>query len=57
MRQGGTETPTPEEVALYGHGVVPIKIDDIVQTSDDEIKFVVTDVSEKWNTYNYHFPR
>ncbi len=50
------EKPTPEEVALYGHGVVPIKIDDIVQTKDDEIKFVVSDVSEKWNTYNYHFP-
>lgn len=50
------EKPTPEEVALYGHGVVPIKIDDIVQTSDDEIKFLVSDVSEKWNTYNYSFP-
>lgn len=48
--------PTPEEVALYGHGVVPIKIDDIIQTRDDEIKFLVSDVSEKWNTYNYHFP-
>ena len=50
------EKPTPEEVALYGHGVVPIKIDDIVQTKEDEIKFLVSDVSEKWNTYNYHFP-
>ena len=50
------EAPTPEEVALYGHGVVPIKIEDIIQTKDDEIKFVVTDISEKWNTYNYHFP-
>lgn len=54
--RGWNEAPTPEEVALYGHGVVPIKIEDIIQTSDDEIKFVVTDVSEKWNTYNYHFP-
>lgn len=50
------EKPTPEEVALYGHGIVPIKIDDIVHTKDDEIKFLVYDVSEKWNTYNYHFP-
>lgn len=48
--------PQPEEVALYGHGVVPIKINDIIMTKDDEIKFVVTDISEKWNTYNYHFP-
>ena len=50
------EKPTPEEVALYGHGVVPIKIGDIIQTKDDEIKFLVSDVSEKWNTYNYNFP-
>lgn len=54
--RGWNEAPTPEEVAVYGHGVVPIKIEDIVQTKDDEIKFVVTDISEKWNTYNYHFP-
>ena len=31
------EKPTPEEVALYGHGIVPIKIDDIVHTKEDEI--------------------
>ena len=49
------EKPTPEEVALYGHGIVPIKIDDIVHTKE-EIKFLVYDVSEKWNTYNYYFP-
>lgn len=54
--RGWNEKPTPEEVALYGHGIVPIKIDDIVHTKDDEIKFLVYDVSEKWNTYNYHFP-
>ena len=50
------EKPSPEEVALYGHGIVPIHINDIIQTKDDEIKFVVSDISEKWNTYNYHFP-
>ena len=54
--RGWKETPSPEEVALYGHGVVPIKIEDIIKTQDDEIRFLVTDVSEKWNTYNYHFP-
>lgn len=54
--RGWNEKPTPEEVALYGHGIVPIKIDEIIQTKDDEIKFVVSDISEKWNTYNYHFP-
>ena len=50
------EKPTPEEVALYGHGVVPIRISDIVQTKEDEIKFLISDKSEKWNSYNYHFP-
>lgn len=54
--RGWDEKTDPEEVALYGHGVVPIHINDIIQTKDDEIKFVVSDISEKWNTYNYHFP-
>lgn len=54
--RGWNRNPTPEEVALYGHGIVPIKIDDIVQSKEDEIKFLVSDVSEKWNTYNYSFP-
>ena len=54
--RGWNDVPTPEEVALYGHGIVPIKITDIIQTPEDEIRFLVTDVSEKWNTYNYHFP-
>lgn len=54
--RGWNDAPTPEEVALYGHGIVPIKITDIIQTPEDEIRFLVMDVSEKWNTYNYHFP-
>ncbi len=54
--KGWNENPTPEEVALYGHGVVPINISDIVQSKNEEIKFLVSDISEKWNTYNYHFP-
>jgi hypothetical protein len=41
---------------LMGHGVVPIRIEDVVKTSNDEIKFVITDVSEKWNTFNYNLP-
>ncbi len=50
------EKPTMEQVALYGHGIVPIRIENIIQSKDDEIKFLVSDVSEKWNTYNYQFP-
>ena len=44
--RGWDEKPTPEEVALYGHGIVPIHINEIIQTKDDEIKFVVSDISE-----------
>lgn len=54
--RGWNEKPTPEEVALYGHGIVPIRIEEVIGTKNDEIKFVVSDISEKWNTYNYHFP-
>lgn len=48
--------PTASKIALYGHGIVPIRIEDIIKTKEDEIKFLVSDISEKWNTYNYNFP-
>ena len=54
--RGWNTQPTAEQIALYGHGVVPIRIEEIIQSQDDEIKFLVTDISEKWNTYNYYFP-
>lgn len=43
-------------IALKGYGVVPQKINDIVKSREDEIKFVVTGISEKYDTYNYNFP-
>lgn len=39
-----------------GYGVVPIKIEDIINTPNDEIKFVVSGISEKYDTFNYNFP-
>lgn len=54
--KGWDDNPTPEKISLYGHGTVPIKIDDVINSEDGEIKFLVTDISEKWNTYNYSFP-
>ena len=54
--RGWKKKPTPEEIALYGHGIVPIKIEEVIQCEDDEIRFVVSDISEKWNSYNYNFP-
>lgn len=41
---------------LIGYGVVPIRIDDIVKTPDDEIKFMINGISEKFDTYNYNIP-
>ena len=41
---------------LIGYGVVPIHIDEIVKTPDDEIKFLINGISEKYDTYNYNIP-
>jgi hypothetical protein len=41
---------------FIGHGIVPTRIEDIVKTNEDEIKFVISEVSEKWNTYSYNLP-
>ena len=42
--------------SLVGHGVVPIRIEDIIYCADDEIQFIIEGVSEKYNTYNYNIP-
>ena len=47
---------TFEESVLIGNGIVPVRINDILSTPDDEIKFIVSDISEKYNSYNYNFP-
>lgn len=39
-----------------GYGIVPQKIDDIIQTPDDEIRFILTGISDSYETYNYHLP-
>jgi hypothetical protein len=41
---------------LRGHGVVPIKINEIVESQDEEIRFVLYGVSEEYDTYNYNIP-
>jgi hypothetical protein len=43
-------------LALRGNGVVPVRIEDLLETSNDEIKFVLEGQSEKYNTYNYRVP-
>lgn len=45
-----------ESSALIGHGIVPIKIEEILRSPNDEIRFILSGVSEKYNTYNYNIP-
>ena len=39
-----------------GYGVVPLRIEDIIQTRDDEIRFIMTGSSEAYETYTYNIP-
>lgn len=39
-----------------GYGVVPKHIEDILNSSDDEIKFIITGTTEDYETYNYSLP-
>ena len=39
-----------------GYGVVPKRIEDILNTPDDEIKFIITGTTEDYDTYNYTLP-
>lgn len=41
---------------LMGYGIVPIKIDKIIKSSNDEIKFMITGTSEQYDTYSYEIP-
>jgi len=39
-----------------GYGVVPKRIEDVLCSSDDEIKFFITGTTEDYETYNYNLP-
>ena len=41
---------------IAGYGVVPKLIENIVQSQNDEIKFVISDSSILYDTYNYNIP-
>ena len=41
---------------LIGYGVVPKRIEDIIRSKDAEIKFVLSGVSEKYDTFAYNIP-
>ncbi len=41
---------------IAGYGIVPKDINNIVQCQNDEIRFVISEVSELFDTYNYNIP-
>ncbi|UUD36404.1 S8 family peptidase [Mycoplasmopsis citelli] len=41
---------------LIGYGIVPKHINDIIKTDPSEIKFLISGVSEKYDTYSYDIP-
>ncbi|MBU3110189.1 S8 family peptidase [Clostridium lacusfryxellense] len=51
---GWKKTEDPSN--LIGYGVVPKRIEDIVQSPNDEIRFILSGVSEKYDTYNFNIP-
>lgn len=53
---GWEQEKNVEVLNKKGHGVVPVHIDDIIRSKEDEIKFIVSGTSELYDTYNYKFP-
>lgn len=41
---------------IAGYGVVPKDIRNIIQCENDEIRFVISEVSQEFDTYNYNIP-
>ena len=39
-----------------GYGVVPIRIEDIIKSADDEIRFIMTGSTDSYETYTYRIP-
>ncbi|MBQ9610561.1 MAG: S8 family peptidase [Lachnospiraceae bacterium] len=47
-----------QDISSYemGYGIVPIKIDDILSSKDNEIKFLLSGTIEDFETYTYNIP-
>lgn len=41
---------------LIGYGVVPVRIEDLLQSREDEIKFFILENAYQYDTYNYGLP-
>lgn len=47
---------TIKDSCSKGYGVVPVSIDEILKTPDDEIRFFISGVSKEYDTYAYDLP-
>lgn len=53
---GWDEQNSNQLSCLIGYGVIPKRMEDILKTPGDEIKFILSGESEKYDTYNYNIP-
>lgn len=51
---GWTKKKDPSHI--IGYGIVPKRIEDIIRSPDDEIRFTLSGISEKYDTYTYNIP-
>lgn len=47
---------TPEDIDRLGYGIVPVQIEKILETSNDEIRFMLSGVATERENYNFNFP-
>lgn len=47
---------TPEDMDRLGYGIVPVQIEKILETSNDEIRFMLSGVATERENYNFNFP-
>ena len=45
-----------EQIQLIGHGIVPIDINEIIKSKNEEIRFVISGYAEMYETYNLTLP-
>lgn len=50
------QTAAPSLAPYIGHGIVPTHIRNIAESPDDEIRFIISGISQEWDTYNYNLP-
>lgn len=48
--------PASNQTWFYGHGVIPIHIDDILHSCNDEIRFIIEGHASLYSTYTYTIP-